>query len=213
MPKSIPDKMLSRIAASGPGAVFTPKDFLDLANHETVRQALARMVTAGTLRRLRRGVYDYPAFSTLLNAPASPDPDAMARAIAREHGWTIAPAGAAALNLLGLSTQVPAQWEYHSDGPPRTYVWTGGTLRFKHRTNKETSGLSPRTALLVQGLKALTQAAVEDTVVAKLRTSFDAAERKRAAREARYVTAWVYEVIKRLAAETEADHARNGAEK
>ncbi len=207
MPKSIPEKILARISSGGRCAVFTPKDFLDLASHETVRQALARMVMAGTLRRLMRGVYDCPAFSTLLNAPASPDPNAIAQAIAREHGWTIMPAGAAALNLLGLSTQVPAQWQYHSDGPSRIYAWGGGTLQFKHRANKETSVLSPRTALLVQGLKALGQAATDVAVLAKLRAEFAAGELKRAARESRYVTAWVYEVIKKLAAEAGANHA------
>ena len=105
-------KILARIYGSGRGAVFTPKDFLDLAGPETVRQALGRLTRGGKIRRLLRGVYDYPAFSKMLQALASPDPHAIGRAIARTHGWTILPAGETALNLLGLSTQVPARWEY-----------------------------------------------------------------------------------------------------
>ena len=80
-------------------------------------------------------------------------------------------------------------------------------MQFKHRANKETSTLSPRTALLVPGLKALGQAATDAAVLAKLRAGFAAGELKRAARESRYVTAWVYEVIKKLAAEAGANHA------
>lgn len=182
-------------------------DFLDLASHETARKALSRLADEGTIRRLMRGVYDYPAFSTLLKAPASPDPDAIARAIARARGWTIIPSGETALNLLGLSTQVPAQWQYYSDGPSKTYEWTGGTLAFKHRANKETTVLSPKTALVVQALKTLGQKRVDDGVLETLRAKLNEKERARAAREARYATSWVYEIIKRLAGTKERRHA------
>jgi len=204
-------KILARIYGNGRGRVFTPKDFLDLASHENARQALGRLADEGTIRRLMRGVYDYPAFSALLNAPASPDPDAIARAIARAHGWTILPAGETALNLLGLSTQVPAQWQYFSDGPSKTYEWRGGSLVFKHRANKETTVLSPKTALLVQALKTLGQDRIDDSVVATLRAKFDKRERVRAIREARYATSWVYEIVKRLVADLAAEKEKRRA--
>ena len=207
MTQDIAGQILARIYGNGRGHVFTPKDFLDLASHEAVRQALGRFAEEGTIRRLMRGVYDYPAFSALLNAPASPSPDAIASAIARAQGWTILPAGDTALNLLGLSTQVPAQWQYFSDGPSKTYEWQGGTLAFKHRTNKETTVLSPKTALLVQALKTLGQNRIDDSVIATLRAKFDKKERVRAIREARYATSWVYEIVKRLAKEKEPRHA------
>jgi hypothetical protein len=207
MTQHVADKILARIYGAGRGGVITPKDFLDLASHATVRKVLSRYADQGTIRRLLRGVYDYPAFSPLLNAPASPDPDAIARAIARAHGWTILPAGQTALNLLGLSTQVPAQWHYFSDGPSKTFAWSGGTLVFKHRANKETTTLSPNTALLVQALKTLGEDRVDRTVMTTLRRKLSQKDRVRAAREARYVTSWVYEDIKRLAGAEVQAHA------
>ncbi|MGH9325534.1 MAG: DUF6088 family protein [Terriglobia bacterium] len=200
-------QIVARIYGTGMGSAFTPKDFIDLASHETARKALSRLAQECTIRRLMRGVYDYPAFSTLLNAPASPDPDAIARAIARAHVWTILPSGETALNLLGLSTQVPAQCKYFSDGPSKTYTWAGGTLTFKHRANKETTALSPKTALLVQALKTLGQDHIDNSVTETLRARFDKKERARAVREAQYATSWVYEIIKRLAAEKGRRHA------
>ncbi|MFZ2959447.1 MAG: DUF6088 family protein [Candidatus Ozemobacteraceae bacterium] len=200
-------KILSRIYGTGRGAVFTPKYFQDLATSETVRKSLGRLAETGTIRRLMRGVYDYPTFSTLFNAPASPDPDAIARAIARTHGWTIFPASETALNVLGLSTQIPAHWRYFSDGPSKKYEWEGGKLVFTHRTNKETTVLSPKTALLVQALKALGKVRIDDPVMEILRAKFDLKERSRAEREARYVTSWVYEVIKHLSTKNEGAHA------
>lgn len=211
MSKDITAKILERIHGYGKSSAFTPKDFLDLASHEAVRKALTRLTYGKKIRRLARGVYEYPAFSRLLNAPSSPDPDAIARGIARAHGWTISPSGDTALNLLGLSTQVPARWEYFSDGPTKTYKWNsndgGGSIIFKHRANKETTVLSPKTAILVQALKALGEKNIDNSVIAKLRKNINSKDRARAVREARYATSWVYEVIKKLGAEREPNRA------
>ena len=207
MEQNIATRILSRIHSIGRGKVFTPKDFLDLGSHETVRQTLSRLAKEEKIRRLLRGVYEYPAFSRLLNAPASPDPDAIAQAIARTHGWTLIPSGETALNILGLSTQVAAQWEYFSDGPSKKFSWQGGTLILKHRTNKETSKLSPKTALVVQALKTLGETNVDKSVLAILRGKMDSTERNRAVREARYVTSWIYEIIKKLAVEKQSLNA------
>ncbi len=207
MAQGLSQQILARIYQFERGKVFTPKDFLDLASHETTRKTLERLTKQGTIRRLLRGVYEYPVFSTLFQAPASPDPDAIARAIARAHGWTILPSGETALNLLGLSTQVPAKWEYFSDGPSKIYEWQGGKLIFKRRTNKETTILSPKTALLVQALKTLGEEHVSESVIVALQAKLGAEDRKRAAREAQYATSWVYEIIKRLAADNESGNA------
>jgi len=221
-------QVITRIYGYGRGHVFTPKNFLDIASHETIRKTLTRLVKDGKIRRLMRGVYEYPAYSKVLDAPASPDPDAIARAIARAYGWTILPSGETALNLLGLSTQVPATWEYFSDGPSKTYKWhtggsddddknnagvsakttsdsSGGTLVFKHRANKEVTKLSSKTALLVQALKTLGEKNISQMTITKLINSLSATDRKRAAREARYITSWVYEIIKQLAKENGVD--------
>jgi hypothetical protein len=232
MPQDDARQIVARIYGSGRGNVFTPKDFIGLVNYENVQKTLARLAKQGTIRRLMRGVYEYPAHSKLLNAPASPDPGAIARAIARAHGWTILPSSATALNLLGLSTQVPATWEYFSDGPSKTYKWhiggddddddgddddnagaktsagtggSGGTLVFKPRANKEITKLSSKTALIVQALKALGEKNVTRSTIFQLRKRLSVAERKRAAREARYATSWVYEIIKKLAQENGID--------
>lgn len=234
--QTIANKIVARIYGNGRGYAFTVKDFLDIAGSRTTRSALDRIVRNGIIRRLMRGVYEYPAYSKVLDAPASPDPDAIARAIARAYGWTILPSGATALNLLGLSTQVPAAWEYFSDGPTKTYKWhigggddddddddgdddddnvgaktsaviggSSGTLVFKRRANKEITKLSSKTALIVQALKALGEKNVTRSTISQLRKRLSQTERERAAREARYATSWVYEIIKKLAQENGID--------
>lgn len=186
---------------------FTPKDFLDIASYESTKKSLMRLTNAGKLRRPLRGVYDLPAYSAVRKGPASPNPDALARAIARAHSWTLTPTGETALNLLGLSTQVPAQWEYFSDGPSKRFEWEGGSIQFKRRSNKEMKGLSPSTALLVQALKALGEERVDAGVLAHLQAKLSVRDRMRALRETQYATTWLYEFIKRLANDAPPPHA------
>jgi hypothetical protein len=197
MSESTTDKVISRIYGHGRGWVFVSSDFSDIANPATAWSVLSRIVDKGNIRRIMRGVYDYPAESKLLNELSPPDPDKIAQAIARSHGWTILPDGNTALNLLGLSTQVPSTWEYLSDGPYRSYEWFGNTMKFKHRTNKETTILSSKTALIVQALKALGEKNVDDNVIMTVSKHLDEKERKRILKEAMYVTDWVYDVIKK----------------
>ena len=127
----------------------------DVADSETIRRNLNRLVQAGTLRRILKGVFEKPKFSKLLGEYVAADPDAVAKALARCYHWTIAPCGDTALNMLGLSTQVTAVWSYISDGPYKTYEWDKTKIEFKHRTNKEVTGLSLMTILVIQALKTL----------------------------------------------------------
>ena len=98
----------SRINAAPDGIIFIVSDFADVADSETIRRNLNRLVQAGTLRRILKGVYEKPKFSKLLGEYVAADPDAVAKALARCYHWTIAPCGDTALNMLGLSTQVTA---------------------------------------------------------------------------------------------------------
>jgi hypothetical protein len=202
MKKKVPiskNKAGGWIKALHRGTAFTAKDLTGLAASDAIRQILVRLTRDGVIRRVRRGVYEKPARSSILKAPAAPDTDAVARAIARAHGWTITPSGQTALNRLGLSTQVPASWQYFSDGPSKTYPWAGGTITFKHRTNRETTGLSPKTALIVRALKALGKAGVDDMAIDVISRALTPRDFNRALKEARYTTAWVYSAIQRLA--------------
>jgi hypothetical protein len=59
----------------------------------------------------------------------------------------------------------------------------------------------------VQALKALGEDRIDAGVMKILRSKLDGRDRIRALREARYVTSWVYEVIKKLSAKEGARHA------
>ena len=121
MQDSYYDKIFKRIESTGRGNLFVIPDFADITTRQVIRQTLLRMEERGLLRRVIRGIYEYPLFSDYLNEYIAPSPHQIAEAIARVNQWTIVPCGATVLNFMNLSTQVPAQWVYISSGPYKTY--------------------------------------------------------------------------------------------
>ncbi len=200
---SYASQIQERIDKAGDGTVFVGSDFADIASGETIRRNLNRLVDSGILLRIIKGVYEKPKFSTLLNEVVAPDTDAVAHAIARSYRWTIVPCGNTALNMLGLSTQVPTVWCYHSDGPYKRYGWDTTTLEFKRRANKDITGLSYTTALVVHALNALGKAQVTPKVMEHLSSRLSDEEKQLLLEEGIHSTAWVYEVIRTMSREIE----------
>lgn len=185
-----------RINKSEIGTVFVATDFVDISDKTSINTYLTRLDEEKLLRRIMRGVYYKPEYNDFLGEYVAPEPDAVAHALARNFGWTIVPCGDTALNLLGLSTQIPAAWVYVSDGTYKEYTYEQTTIKFKRTTNKEISKLSYKTALVVQALKALGKDNVDDTVLTKLKNNLTDSEKQALLTEAKAATSWIYEYIK-----------------
>ena len=192
------EQIFSRIESMTKGEVFIISDFSDLADEATVRKALSRLEEDGRIRRIMRGVYENPKFNDFLGEYVKPHPDKIAKALARNYGWTIVPCGDTALNMLGLSTQVPAVWLYVSDGNYREYTCGNFVIQFKRTTNKEISKISFKTALVIQAIKALGKDKITDDVIEKIRSLTTDEEKEQMFVEAKYATAWIYDVIKEI---------------
>jgi len=199
--QSIDKKIIARIYGNHRGWSFSKNDFLDLGSDDAVRKVLSRLEGKGTIRRVLRGLYDYPEISTLLNEPMGPDLDQVAQAFARKHGWRIQPSENTALNLLGLSTQVPAQAVYLSDGPSKTVAIGKRKLIFKKRTLKESGFKHRESELAVQALKALGRERVDSAIRRKLAGALPSATWKKMIRDTKTAPAWVHEIIRSIAEE------------
>ena len=188
----------TRIQAAKDGSVFVASDFADITENVKIVVCLSRLEEEKLIKRVMRGVYYKPKYSKLLGEYVAPAPDSVAQAIARNYGWTIVPCGDTALNLLGLSTQVPVVWSYVSDGPYKEYSYDNTTIKYRHTTNKEISKLSRKTALVIQALKTLGKESISDEAISKIRDATTSSERKAMLTEAQYATAWIYETIKTI---------------
>jgi hypothetical protein len=191
-------KIVSRIYGRGRGWAFCANDFAAEFGRSTVDWVLYKLIASGTIRRVCRGVYDYPKYSELLQQQLGPDFDQVAQAIARKFNWRIQPSGDAALNLLGLSTQVPGRLVYLSDGPNRQYDIGNYMLEFKKSALKDVGFKHRESGLIVQALKALGKERVDDAVITTLRKQLDETTCKRVLKDTVTATGWVYETIKRV---------------
>lgn len=209
MIKSIEKQMLSKIYGMGRGWAFSRKDFSLISYTETIDKSLQRLANQGVIRRLARGLYDYPRYSHLLQQTLGPDMDQVAHALARKFGWNIQITGNAALNMMGLSTQVPTRYIYHSDGPSKTYQFEKFELTFKKSHFTHSNLKLDQSTLLVQAINALGNAHVkakEIEIMAhylknqgmmsnKLKTAI--------AKDTQYVTSWIQEIIMKVLQHTE----------
>jgi hypothetical protein len=196
------DQIIGRIRGLGEGKAFSAKDFLDIASRGTIDMTFASMLREGTIRRIRRGLYDFPRVNEALGGELSPDIDEAARALARRQRWNIVPEGAWAANLLGLSTQVPARIVYLTDGPNKEVAIGRRTIYLKHARPKTIAGLDGKSALVVQALRHLGKQAVGPAEIEKLRSDLSPKEKRVFEKATRFGTDWIHEVARQLAGAT-----------
>lgn len=180
------------------GYVFIVSDFANSTSYDNARKICIRLENEGKIRRILPGIYDKPMYSKILNQEVSPDINAVAEAIARKNNWSIIPSGNVALNLLGISTQVPAKWEYFSSGDTKEYQVGNSSIHFIHRADKELNRMSTKTALAIQAIKALGNENVSDEIIAKFADKLTNTEKAQLLAEAKPTTAWIYEMIKKI---------------
>ena len=188
--------MYRRIRGKGCLWAFSDSDFWDIAPRDSVRQSLVRLHKEGKIRRLLRGLYDYPKFSEFLKEQLSPDISQVAQALARKFGWRIRPSGDTALYYLGLSTQVAGKALYFSDGPDREYMIGKQPLLFQKTLLKHATLKYPESVLVVEALDALTQERFTSDVAKKIRSRFNEVSLKRILLDARRVKGWIYDCIR-----------------
>lgn len=193
------DQIVRRIKSFGGGQAFSAKDFLDIASRGTIDMTFTSLIREGTIRRVRRGLYDRPRVNPALGGTLSPNIDEAARAIARRQRWTIVPDGAWAANLLGLTTQVPSKIIYLTDGPNQQVSIGRRSIHFKHARPKAVAGLEGKAALVVQALRHLGKDAVGPREVETLQAALSAPERKKLLTSARFGVDWIYELAKTIA--------------
>jgi hypothetical protein len=196
--QAIDAKLKSRIYGSGRGAVFTPNDFLDLGGRDAVDKALSRLAARTVIRRLARGLYEYPRKHPELGT-LSPDIDKVAWALAGKHRIRLQPAGAYATNLLGLSEQVPAKVVFFTDGPSRTVKIGKQEIQLRHTTPRNMAASGRLSGLLMQAFRYLGKQHITPARVEHLRRTLPATERKHLLTDLPLAPTWMHPFFHELA--------------
>lgn len=196
---SIEKKVLSKIYGRGRGYAFSSNEFISSFSRDSIDKALSTLAKKGTIRRVARGIYDYPKYSDFLKKELSPNIEEIAHAYARKLNWDIEATGDTALNVLGLSTQVVGNYVYLSNGSNKTYTLNDGRmLTFKKSALKNIGFKYKESSLIVQALKALGKEHITDEVIEKIREQVDEKMYEKILKDTKTATSWIYETIKQI---------------
>lgn len=195
---SYTEKISNKINSFDSHKVFFANDFLDIASNATVRQILKRLADERKIRRVIDGFYYNPRYSELIGEYEAVSIHELALAIARKYNWNIAPYSTTALNLLGLSTQVPTHYKYISSGRYKEYKIGDTILEFKKVNPGEIANMSLKTATVIQAIKSLGKEKITIEVMQKIRENLTEKEKLDLMNESKSVPAWIYEVIREI---------------
>jgi hypothetical protein len=159
---------------------------------------LNRLVNDKKISRIISGFYHDPEYSDLIGEYAAPSMHELAIAVARKYNWDIAPYSGTALNLLGLSTQVPSKWTYISSGRNKEYQVGKSILVFKKVKPGEIANMSLKTATVIQTIKALGKDGVGKKDIQKIRSNLSQKEKNELMKDSTAVAAWIYEIIREI---------------
>ena len=200
MAQSIDSRILARIHGRGRGSVFVPGDFLDIGSREAVDLALHRLARKGTIRRLARGVYDFPKKHPVLGLLSS-SADTVAHALSGRDRTRLQPAGAYAANILGLSEQVPAKAVFLTDGPSRTVKIGPTTIQLRRTTPRNMEAAGRLSGLLMQALRELGAEHVTPERREHLKRTLPVDKRRELIKDLRLAPAWMHPIFRELAEE------------
>lgn len=150
------------------GKILFPSDFRSLGTEGAIKMALSRLVKDGKLKRLAHGIYYVQKKDPLLGE-LYPSVEKIAEALAQKEKILIKPAGAYALNKLGLSTQVPTRLVYITTGASRQLKIGKTTLKFKATNSKRLAMKGPISGLVIQALEELDLANMQPETEIKIK--------------------------------------------
>ncbi len=193
------DSVFYFISGHGRGWAFSSNDLIKKFERQQIDNVLSDLVKEKKIRRVSRGIYDYPKYSELLKKELSPDIEQVARAIASKFNWRIEVSGESALNILNLSTQIQAKYIYLSDGPNKSYkLFNDVVIEFKKSVLKDIGFKYKESSLIVQALKSLGKEHITDEIIEKIKEQIEPKMVEKILKDTQSTTVWVYEIIKQV---------------
>lgn len=152
--QSVEQQIVAKISKRPKGTLFFPEDFQATASSEAVRKALQRLEEKEFIRRVAQGIYVQPKISSYIGE-VLPSAEEVAAGIAKRDKIRIVPTGVYALHALGLSTQIPLNLVFLTDGPARTVKVGKRTIKLKRTAPKNLMAKGKISSLVIQALREI----------------------------------------------------------
>ena len=192
--RSVEEHILINIRKAGRGTLFFLESFIAYGNPEAVKKALQRLVNADELERVATGIYVRPKTDSVIGK-LTPGIEEIAKAIAKRDKARIVPTGLYALNRLGLSTQVPLNVVYLTDGTARKVRIGNRTITFKKTTPKNVAAVGEISRLVIQALRTIGKDKVTDDEIKHIQTLLSKEKPTRLQHDIRLAPVWIREIM------------------
>lgn len=193
---SIDDKILIKIKKARKGSLFFTEDFLTFGSAKAVAKVLERLVKKGDVSRVARGIYarlDTDSFIGVLQ----PSTEAIAEAIRKRDKARIMPTGILALNALGLSTQVPMNVVYLTDGAARKIDFGKRKIIFKKSAPKNLASIGKISGLVIQALKEIGKEHITEEEIKIILKHLEKEEAYRLEHDIRLAPEWIRVIMRK----------------
>ena len=195
--QSIEEKIEKRIKFKQRGVLLFVDDFVGFGSSEAIRQALVRLVNKEVIRRIAQGIYVRPIISEFIGE-VLPSAEEVAQGIAKRDKIKIVPTGTHALNLLGLSTQIPLKLVYLTDGAPREIQIDKRTIKLKKTTPKNLLAKGMVSSLVIQALRELGQEGVTEVFESKIIELLKREVRKDLEHDVSLAPEWIRKIMRKV---------------
>ena len=198
--QSVENKILSVIKSKKCGTILFASDFADAGERKTINKAFERIALSGKIIRLARGIYCKPKVDTEFGfGVIYPSVDDVAQAIAQRDKCRIVPTGDTALNKLGLSTQVPMNAVYLTDGTPRRIkIYNGRGILFKHVVPKRLDFKSELIMLITFGLQTLGQGNLSEEQYSRIKQLLSNEPKESISEDLKLIPGWIRSIILKM---------------
>lgn len=194
MSESTEIQALKKIGKARRGSLFFTENFLRLGNAKAVAKALERLTKHGELVRVATGIYVRPEIDPVIG-PVTPGIEAIAKAIAKRDKARIVPTGVYALNRLGLSTQVPLNVVYLTDGAARKIKIDKRAIAFKKTTPKNVAAIGEISRLAIQALRTIRKDKVTTEEIEKIQQLLKKEKPTHLQHDYRLAPEWIRSII------------------
>ena len=195
--QSIESKIFTSVSKRGMGRVIFPQDFASYGNPNTIHKAFGRLVESEKILRLAQGIYCYPRIDKALGLGVlHPTFEEIALAIAKRDKARIVPTGVYALNRLGLSTQVPMNVVYLTDGSSRKVLLHGNRgVLFKHTAKKNLSFQNEYAMLVTFALREIGENNITESQYVRIKRVITKVPFEVYKQDFKLIPAWIRKII------------------
>ncbi|MDP3927869.1 MAG: DUF6088 family protein [Bacteroidota bacterium] len=194
MNNSIEKQVFTKIKKAKRGTLFFVENFQSIGNSKTVNKALERLVKSGELLRVATGIYVRPENDPVIGF-VTPSIEEIAKAIAKRDKARIVPSGVYALNRLGLSTQVPLNVVYLTDGTKRKIKIGKRIITFKNTTPKNVAAIGEISKLVIQALRAIGKDKVSEDEIIKMQHALKQEKSTYLQHDIRLAPEWIKKIM------------------